>query len=108
MREPLRGCDPSVDASHVFDGAQVTIRDQSGATVTAGFDLSAVRFILPSPLREGDELVIEQHFQHERMRPATPSSRSACPMTSATGSAIAAEMAPFVSSMISAPNWHIC
>lgn len=65
MREPLRGCDPSVHVSHVFDGAQVTIRNQAGVAATAGFDLSALDFILPSPLTEGDELVVQQHFQRQ-------------------------------------------
>jgi glycerophosphoryl diester phosphodiesterase len=65
MREPLRGCDPSVHVSHVFDGAQVAIRNQTVATTTAGFDRSALNFILPSPLTEGDELLVEQHFQGE-------------------------------------------
>jgi glycerophosphoryl diester phosphodiesterase len=65
MASPLRGCDPSVRVSGVFDGTQVTIRDAAGVETTAGFDLSALRFVLPTPLAEGDELVIRQQFQLE-------------------------------------------
>lgn len=65
MAAPLRGCDPSVRVSGVFDGTQVTIRDAAGVETTAGFDLSALTFVLPQPLTDGERLVIRQQFQRE-------------------------------------------
>ncbi len=57
---PLRGCDASILVTHVFDGAQVTVKRTSGLTDQAGFDLDALRFILQKPLAENDDLIIEQ------------------------------------------------
>ncbi len=68
MNPPLRGCDPSIQVSGVFDGAQVTIRHAAGVETTTGFDLSALTFVLPAPLGQGDELVIRQQFQGECQR----------------------------------------
>ncbi len=68
MALPLRGCDASIGVSGVFDGAQVTIKDQSGNEATAGFDLSGLQFVQPSPLVAGDELVVRQEFQGECAR----------------------------------------
>src|SRR5436853_512963 len=38
IQHPLRGCDRAVHLTGVIDGARITLRRQSGATVTAGFD----------------------------------------------------------------------
>jgi len=80
MSPPLRGCDPSVGVSGVFDGAQVTIRNGGGVEMTAGFDLSALSFVLPVALSEGDELVIRQQFQQECQRIRSSWSAPAMPV----------------------------
>ena len=43
LEPPIRGCDPSVVVSGVFDGATVTIERRSGLVDVAGFDLGALR-----------------------------------------------------------------
>jgi hypothetical protein len=60
MNQPMRGCDLSVDVSNVIDGAGVTIAHDSGQTNAAGFDLDRLRFILSTPLKEGEHLRIQQ------------------------------------------------
>jgi hypothetical protein len=60
IQQPVRGCDPSVLVSNVFDGALVTIERSSGLVDAAGFDRDALQFILQSPVKEGDKLIIKQ------------------------------------------------
>jgi hypothetical protein len=69
MQPPLRGCDPSVQVNGVFDGATVTIERRSGIVDVAGFDRSALRFILSKPLDEDDELIIRQEVDKGCERP---------------------------------------
>lgn len=66
---PIRGCDPSVDVTGVFDGALVTIDRASGGHDQAGFDRGALTFVLSSPLKEGDELTIKQEVDRKCERP---------------------------------------
>jgi glycerophosphoryl diester phosphodiesterase len=63
--QPLRGCDPSVLVSQVFDGALVTLRHKDNSEESAGFDLDALHLLLGHPLVEGDELSARQQFQGE-------------------------------------------
>ena len=66
---PIRGCDPSVGVTGVFDGAVVTIDRASGGHDQAGFDRGAATFVLSSPLKEGDELTIKQEVDRTCERP---------------------------------------
>ncbi|MFF1635628.1 PLAT/LH2 domain-containing protein [Leifsonia sp. NPDC058248] len=70
---PVRGCDPSVGVTGVFDGALVTIERASGIRDQAGFDRDALTFVLSSPLKEGDELTIRQEVDRKCERPAKTS-----------------------------------
>jgi hypothetical protein len=69
MQQPLRGCDPSVMVTGVFDGATVTIERRSGIVDSAGFDRGALHFFLSSPLKEDDELTIRQEVSARCERP---------------------------------------
>jgi glycerophosphoryl diester phosphodiesterase len=60
LSPPIRGCDFSVKVSGVVDGALVTIKHDNGATESAGFDRDTLRFILPTPLKEGEKLTVQQ------------------------------------------------
>jgi PLAT/LH2 domain len=60
IQQPVRGCDPSIFVSGVFDGSLVTMKGSSGSTDQAGFDLGALTWILAGPLKESDKLIIEQ------------------------------------------------
>lgn len=66
---PIRGCDPAVHVSGVFDGATVTIRRASGGTDVAGFDRGDLWFVLGDPLKEGDELEVRQDVERTCERP---------------------------------------
>lgn len=70
---PIRGCDPSVGVTGVFDGALVTIERASGAVDQGGFDRGALTFVLSSPLKEGDDLTIRQEVDRKCERPAKTS-----------------------------------
>jgi hypothetical protein len=59
LQPPMRGCDPSVLVTGVFDGADVTI-DRSSGSETAGFDRGSAHFILSSPLKEDEKLTVRQ------------------------------------------------
>ncbi len=69
LQQPVRGCDPSVFVSMVFDGALVTMKRSSGLTDQAGFDLAALTWVLAAPLKEGDKLIIEQEVAINCERP---------------------------------------
>ncbi|MEO5992464.1 MAG: PLAT/LH2 domain-containing protein [Arthrobacter sp.] len=69
IQSPVRGCDPSVMVSGVFDGATVTIERRSGIVDSAGFDRSSLRFLLSKPLAEDDEITIRQEVAKRCERP---------------------------------------
>ena len=69
LQPPMRGCDPSLLVSGVFDGADVTIDRSSGGSETAGFDRSSLHFFLSSPLKEDETLVVRQAVSKQCERP---------------------------------------
>jgi glycerophosphoryl diester phosphodiesterase len=60
LNPPIRGCDFSIKVSGVVDGALVTIKHNNGAIDIGGFDLDTLWFILPTPLKEGEKLTVQQ------------------------------------------------
>ncbi|KAL5318950.1 hypothetical protein ACEPPN_014018 [Leptodophora sp. 'Broadleaf-Isolate-01'] len=67
---PLRGCDPTLKLSEVYEGARITIKRTSGLVETVGLGVSASEVVLTQPLKTRDKIQVSQSVWEKCERPS--------------------------------------